>query len=140
MQIGATGAEFVADMLRYNNTISILDLRANGLRDEVCSGCNGLSFFHSAIYSLKHMLFYSLCINYLQGAKCLAQSFKVVNEALTSIDLAFNEIRVSNIIFFPFFFFFHILIVMKSVILLHCLTLGLYTGRWGFCYSSSTQG
>ncbi|KDO82602.1 hypothetical protein CISIN_1g0068422mg, partial [Citrus sinensis] len=92
-QIGASGAEFVADMLRYNNTISILDLRANGLRDEVCSGCNGLSFFHSAIYSLKHMLFYSLCINYLQGAKCLAQSFKVVNEALTSIDLAFNEIR-----------------------------------------------
>lgn len=47
LQIGATGAEFVADMLRYNNTISILDLRANGLRDEVCSGC--LSFIQPFI-------------------------------------------------------------------------------------------
>ena len=35
MQIAAKGAEYVADMLRYNNTISVLDLRANGLRDEV---------------------------------------------------------------------------------------------------------
>lgn len=36
LQIGATGAEYIADMLRYNSTISSLDLRANGLRDEVC--------------------------------------------------------------------------------------------------------
>lgn len=35
VQIAAKGAEYVADMLRYNNTISVLDLRANGLRDEV---------------------------------------------------------------------------------------------------------
>lgn len=35
LQIGAKGAEFIADMLKYNTTISVLDLRANGLRDEV---------------------------------------------------------------------------------------------------------
>lgn len=29
-----------------------------------------------------------------QGALCLARSLKVVNEALTSLDLGFNEIRV----------------------------------------------
>lgn len=37
LQIGPKGAEFIADMLGYNNTISILDLRANGLRDDVRS-------------------------------------------------------------------------------------------------------
>ncbi|EFH68963.1 hypothetical protein ARALYDRAFT_888610 [Arabidopsis lyrata subsp. lyrata] len=36
-QIAAKGAEHIADMLRYNNTISVLDLRANGLRDEGAS-------------------------------------------------------------------------------------------------------
>lgn len=30
----------------------------------------------------------------LQGAQSLARSLKVVNEALTSLDLGFNEIRV----------------------------------------------
>lgn len=29
----------------------------------------------------------------MQGALCLARSLKVVNEALTSLDLGFNEIR-----------------------------------------------
>lgn len=43
LQIGAKGAEFIADMLKYNTTISVLDLRANGLRDEVCI-C-GIVFF-----------------------------------------------------------------------------------------------
>lgn len=33
----------------------------------------------------------------LQGAQCLAQSLKVVNEALTSLDLGFNEIRVQDL-------------------------------------------
>lgn len=36
LQIGPSGAEYIADMLKYNSTISSLDLRANGLRDEVC--------------------------------------------------------------------------------------------------------
>ena len=31
---------------------------------------------------------------HVQGASCLARSLKVVNEALTSLDLGFNEIRV----------------------------------------------
>lgn len=35
LQIGAKGAEFIADTLKYNTTISVLDLRANGLKDEV---------------------------------------------------------------------------------------------------------
>lgn len=35
LQIGAKGAEFIADTLKYNSTISNLDLRANGLGDEV---------------------------------------------------------------------------------------------------------
>lgn len=35
VQIGAKGAEFIADTLKYNTTISVLDLRANGLKDEV---------------------------------------------------------------------------------------------------------
>jgi hypothetical protein len=37
LQLGVKGAEAVADMLRYNTTISILDLRANGLKNEVRS-------------------------------------------------------------------------------------------------------
>lgn len=36
MQIGPKGAEYVADMLKYNTTIATLDLRANGLKDDVC--------------------------------------------------------------------------------------------------------
>lgn len=35
LQIGALGAQYVADCLKYNMTISTLDLRANGLGDEV---------------------------------------------------------------------------------------------------------
>ncbi|KAF8407960.1 hypothetical protein HHK36_007100 [Tetracentron sinense] len=68
-QIGAKGAEFIADTLKYNTTISTLDLRANGLGDDVGAVDNDV------------------------GAVCLARSLKVVNEALTSLDLGFNEIR-----------------------------------------------
>lgn len=32
----------------------------------------------------------------MQGAKSLARSLKVVNEALVSLDLGFNEIRVGS--------------------------------------------
>ena len=35
MQLGAKGAEYIADLLKYNTTISTLDLRANGLGDNV---------------------------------------------------------------------------------------------------------
>jgi NLR family CARD domain-containing protein 3 len=31
----------------------------------------------------------------VKGAICLARSFKIINESLTSLDLGFNEIRVS---------------------------------------------
>lgn len=34
-QIRPKGAEYVADALKYNTTISTLDLRANGLGDDV---------------------------------------------------------------------------------------------------------
>lgn len=36
LQIGIKGAEYIADILNYNSTISNLDLQANGLRCEVC--------------------------------------------------------------------------------------------------------
>lgn len=35
LQIGPKGAEYVADALKYNTTLSTLDLRANGLGDDV---------------------------------------------------------------------------------------------------------
>lgn len=40
------------------------------------------------------MFFIYIIILEIQGASCLARSLKVVNEALTSLDLGFNEIRV----------------------------------------------
>jgi len=36
-QIGPKGAEYIADALKYNTTLSTLDLRANGLGDDVCN-------------------------------------------------------------------------------------------------------
>lgn len=35
LQIGAKGAEYIADCLKYNTTLQTLDLRANGLGDDV---------------------------------------------------------------------------------------------------------
>lgn len=95
LQIGASGVEYIADTLKYNSTIQSLDLRANGLRDEVVP-------FYCSLYcgALEHIDSLVLCsmlvFNYelLQGAICLARSLKVVNEALTSLNLGFNEIRV----------------------------------------------
>lgn len=37
---------------------------------------------------------YLIHTHVVQGAICLARSLKVVNEALTSLNLGFNEIRV----------------------------------------------
>jgi hypothetical protein len=94
LQIGAKGVEFIADTLKYNTTISVLDLRANGLKDEVrfyrylCLLIEFGPFFATWSY-VTYFFFHSL-----QGAVCLARSLKVVNEALTSLDLGFNEIRV----------------------------------------------
>ncbi|XP_040860990.1 NLR family CARD domain-containing protein 3 isoform X1 [Glycine max] len=94
-QIGAKGAECIADALKYNTTISILDLRANGLRDEVCYPYLE-SFYPLIIFSNLHQSIlgcYCFMNQLLQGAQSLARSLKVVNEALTSLDLGFNEIR-----------------------------------------------
>lgn len=88
LQIGATGAEYIADMLKYNSTISTLDLRANGLRDEVYTILVIFLFLIWWIH-VPHT-------DVVQGAICLARSLKVVNEALTSLNLGFNEIRVWN--------------------------------------------
>lgn len=41
---------------------------------------------------------FQCCMLCLQGAMCLARSLKVVNEALASLNLGFNEIRVCNLI------------------------------------------
>lgn len=55
-QIGAKGAEFMSDMLRYNTTISTLDLRANGLRDEVGCCCQSQCHYEIWILSLLVLL------------------------------------------------------------------------------------
>lgn len=61
LQISAKGAEHVADMLRYNNTISVLDLRANGLRDEVSAD----RFYQYSLFSL-----FCICTKY-SFSKCI---------------------------------------------------------------------
>lgn len=113
LQIGAMGVEFIADALKYNSTISTLDLRANGLGDEVYF-CWELVISHgwwdTYLFTSKNtnlaqtvsqwllilFLFSPFRLVYVQGAICLAQSLKVVNGTLTSLDLGFNEIRVRN--------------------------------------------
>lgn len=94
MQIGPKGAEYIADALKYNTTLSTLDLRANGLGDDVWVFClmiwRNISYYYAHCSSLIELLL----ILFIQGAVRLAQSLKIVNEALTSLDLGFNEIRV----------------------------------------------
>lgn len=51
-----------------------------------------LNYFHQICF----YLFFNVNDCYFQGASCLARSLKVVNEALTSMDLGFNEIRVTK--------------------------------------------
>lgn len=58
----------------------------------------------------------------MQGASCLARSLKVVNEALSSLDLGFNEIRVCIDFVFSVCFFSH----FSSI--LHNLKMVLYSG------------
>ena len=52
-QIGIKGGEYFADALKYNNTISTLDLRANALGDEV-SARNALTALHCTAPSALH--------------------------------------------------------------------------------------
>jgi hypothetical protein len=63
LQIGAKGAEFIADTLKYNKTISVLDLRANGLKDEV-SFCRYqcLLVQDATFWLLNLMLFFSFSL------------------------------------------------------------------------------
>ncbi|KAH9773496.1 RNI-like superfamily protein [Citrus sinensis] len=118
--IGDEGAEKIADALKQNRTITtidLLDLAYNPIGADGAKALSEVLKFHGNINTLKlgwcqigasgaefvaDMLRYNNTISILdlranglrdEGAKCLAQSFKVVNEALTSIDLAFNEIR-----------------------------------------------
>lgn len=53
----------------------------------------------------------------LQGAKSLARSLRVVNEALVSLDLGFNEIRVRPT--FPTLVFVLIVIYLRNNFLRH---------------------
>ena len=101
LQIGVQGAEFIADCLKYNTTLSTLDLRANGLGDDVCAirfvfPIVTCTLVHDPCFACWH-------VPILKGAICLARSFKIINESLTSLDLGFNEIRVSkHIVFYSF--------------------------------------
>ena len=53
-QIGIKGGEYFADALKYNNTISTLDLRANALGDEV-SARNALTALHCTALHCKRI-------------------------------------------------------------------------------------
>ncbi|XVF02377.1 hypothetical protein REPUB_Repub04eG0170300 [Reevesia pubescens] len=111
--IGDEGAEKIADALKENRTITTIDLGGNNIRAKGVGviaealkdntvitnlelgynpigpdGAKALSEvlkFHGNVKTLK--------LGWCQGAACLARSLKVVNEALTSLDLGFNEIR-----------------------------------------------
>ncbi|RDX99553.1 putative disease resistance protein RGA4, partial [Mucuna pruriens] len=68
---GAKGAEFIADALKYNTSISILDLQANGLRDEGAQ-CLARSLKVEIISSLMSRLSDSLD----DGAFAIAQALE----------------------------------------------------------------
>ncbi|KAH9709148.1 RNI-like superfamily protein [Citrus sinensis] len=115
--IHSKGASAIARVLKDNSVITSLDLAYNPIGADGAKALSEVLKFHGNINTLKlgwcqigaigaefvaDMLRYNNTISILdlranglrdEGAKCLAQSFKVVNEALTSIDLAFNEIR-----------------------------------------------
>lgn len=86
-------------MLKYNTTVSFLDLKTNGLRDEVCPCQSYFIYMPLGLRFIQSQ--WTIPLYYIQGAVCLARSLKVVNEALTSLDLGYNEIRVC-IACFPF--------------------------------------
>ncbi|GLT36494.1 hypothetical protein SLA2020_108670 [Shorea laevis] len=73
-------------MLRYNNTISILDLRANGLRDEGAACLAGsLKVINESLTSLE------LAFNEIRdnGAFAIAQALKASEDVtVTSLNLA----------------------------------------------------
>lgn len=54
---------------------------------------NLFSTLNVHMYTCKNIFYF---VPSLQGAICLANSLKVVNEALTSLNLGFNEIRVCS--------------------------------------------
>lgn len=95
LQLGVSGAEFIADCLKYNTTLSTLDLRANGLGDDVCAIVDTCWLSLHVLYDPSFLTF----LLFLKGAICLARSLKIINESLKSLDLGFNEIRVRNIVF-----------------------------------------
>lgn len=86
--IGPKGAEFIADTLKYNTTISTLDLRGNGLRDEgaLCLA-RSLKVVNEALTSL------DLGFNEIRddGAFAIAQALKTNEDvAVTSLNLSSN--------------------------------------------------
>lgn len=89
------GAEFIADCLKYNTTLSTLDLRANGLGDDVCIIVGTCSLNLHVLYDPSFLTLFL----FLKGAICLARSLKIINESLKSLDLGFNEIRVRTTVF-----------------------------------------
>nr|DAD34676.1 TPA_asm: hypothetical protein HUJ06_005316 [Nelumbo nucifera] len=83
--IHAKGASDIAQVLKDNSVITTLELGYNPIGPDGAKALSEVLKFHGKIETLK--------LGWCQGAIGLARSLKVVNEALTSLDLGFNEIR-----------------------------------------------
>ncbi|WVZ12012.1 hypothetical protein V8G54_016542 [Vigna mungo] len=87
--IGPDGAKALAEVLKFHGNIKTLKLGWCQI------GAKGAEFIADALKYNTTISILDLRANGLrdEGAQCLARSLKVVNEALTSLDLGFNEIR-----------------------------------------------
>lgn len=73
-QIGRKGAEFIGDMIKYNTTISTLDLRANGLMDEV-------SFFIDYVLQISWIYYNELVYSVFTYCSCLSTLLPILKKS-----------------------------------------------------------
>nr|GEX61984.1 protein NLRC3 isoform X2 [Tanacetum cinerariifolium] len=84
--IHAKGITAIAEVLKDNGVITALELTYNPMGPDGAKALSDVLKFHGNIKTLM--------LGWCKGAKSLARSLKVVNEALVSLDLGFNEIKV----------------------------------------------
>ncbi|CAI9092831.1 OLC1v1028171C1 [Oldenlandia corymbosa var. corymbosa] len=118
--IHAKGVTAIAQVLKDNSVLTTLEIGYNPIGPEGAKALAEVLKFHGSINNLMlgwcqigvegteyiaDMLKYNNTIASLdlrcnglrdEGASCIARSLKVVNEALTTLNLGFNEIRVWN--------------------------------------------